>query len=140
MERQRVPDWVGGFAQPLALDEVRVVIDRVARRCMILAQLIVATAPERRLVHIEFSRWLGIAVGDLIAVAPHPTPELLRDLTSAVEPLESHLSSSPDTEIAALHEVFALLAGDRGWGNRNLAFVARQLHGDLDWWRAAANL
>lgn len=140
MERQRVPDWVGGFEQPLALDEVRVVIDRVAQRCMTLAQLIVATAPQRRLVHIEFSRWLGVAVGDLIAVAPHPTPELLRTLTPAVQPLEDYLSSSPDTEVAALHEVLALLAGDSGWGNRNLAFIARQLHGDLSWWRTLANL
>ncbi len=135
-----LPDWVGGYEQPLLLNEAQMVIDRVAQRCMALAQLVMATASERKLAHVEFSRWLGVAVGQLIAVAAHPIPELLRQPELASHPLEAYLSQSPGQEVESLDELFSLLAADGGWGNRNLAFVARQLRGDLGWWRAVVNL
>jgi hypothetical protein len=105
---------------------------------MVLARRLVAA--ERQLVALEFSRWLGVAVGQLLSVAPHPRPELLVTSLRVGDSVDLLWSQAKAEQLDGLVEVLAALASDPGWGNRNLAFAARQLHGDLLWWKRESNL
>ncbi|WP_276938535.1 hypothetical protein [Ferrimicrobium acidiphilum] len=138
MEHRRLPEWIGGYQQPLKLEDACDVIGCVAEGCMVLARRLVAA--ERQLVAIEFSRWLGVAVGQLLSVAPNPRPELLATPLRAAGFVDSFRSKSASEQLDGIVEVLAALAADPGWGNRNLAFTARQLHGDMQWWKQGSNL
>ncbi len=138
MECHRLPGWVGGYQQPLKLSDACDVITCAVEGCMALARRLVVA--ERQLVALEFSRWLGVAVGQLLSVAPHPRPELLVTPSRVANLLDSFQSQAAAEQLDGLVEVFAALAADPGWGNRNLAFTARQLHADLLWWRRESNL
>jgi hypothetical protein len=122
----------------LKLEDACDVIGCVAEGCMVLARRLVAA--ERQLVALEFSRWLGVAVGQLLSVAPNPRPELLVTPLRVAGFVDSFQSETASEQLDGLVEVLAVLAADPGWGNRNLAFAARQLHGDLLWWKQESNL
>jgi hypothetical protein len=124
----------------LQLGDACDVISCVAEGCRALAKQIVLVAAERQLVALEFSRWLGVAVGQLLSTAPHPRPELLVSTLRIAQVVDSFRSQTVREQLDALVEVFSALATDQGWGNRNLAFAARQLHEDLIWWSEKSNL
>lgn len=139
MEARSLPEWAGGYQQPLKLADAVDVITRLAELCIALARQVIPMAAERQLVTLEFSRWLGVAVGQLLSVFPSPRPELL-ETPSTVGVLDCLRARTAREQLDALVEVLSALATDRGWGNRNLAFTARQLHADLLWWREESNL
>ena len=134
-----LPDWAGGRAQPLCLADADYTIDQVSRVLVLLAKRQMPPRSEHQLVAVEFSRWLGVAASQLLAVGPHPKPELL-PVDTEPAPLVHFMALTAKQQINGLLAVLSALASDGGWGNRNLAFTARQLREDLLWWKRWSNL
>jgi hypothetical protein len=135
-----LPDWAGGCHQPLRLADAALTIDRVSLACITLARKLMTPASGPQLVAAEFSRWLGVAAAQLLAVGPHPKPELMSTASDAHGTLDDFAELATKHQVEELLTVVAALAADTGWGNRNLALTARQLHGDLLWWKLESNL
>jgi hypothetical protein len=127
---RRLPPWLGGAVPPLELRQLEAVVAQLgeflrslAREAFHSDQVSVQTA--------ELSRWLGTAALRVSALAPTPRPDLLGEPLACEPPPTLDLGEG----LAVLAEVLAVLGADEGWGDRNLAFLARSLAHELAWWR-----
>lgn len=129
----RLPAWLGDLTPPLTLVELEAVIAQLTRFMRSVAAEAFACGT---VTAAECSRWLGAAALRLGDLAPTPRPELLgNDLQLGQVP-----SCSLEEGLEQLAAVLEVLGSSPGWGDRNLAFLARSLAAELAWWRERLDL
>lgn len=127
----QLPLWLGGGRPPFALRELEAVVGQLGEFLRGLARE-AFRAEAWSVQAAELSRWLGAAALRVSALAPTPRPDLLGERLVYGEPPVPALQDG----LAILADVLAVLGADEGWGDRNLAFLARSLAGELAWWQA----